>query len=58
LSQNEVAKFFEPFGEIIGIEVPKDSSGKNKGHAIIEYTTHKEAKLASQSMNGFEVSSG
>jgi len=44
LSQGEVAKFFEPFGEIIGIDVPRDSSGKNKGHAIIEFTTHKEAK--------------
>ena len=58
LSQSDVGKFFEPFGEIIGIEVPRDSSGKNKGHAIIEFTTHKEAKLASQSMNGFEVGSG
>jgi len=43
----EIAQFFEPFGEIISIELPKDSSDKNKGHAIIEFTTHKEAKNAS-----------
>jgi hypothetical protein len=43
-SRTEIAQFFEPFGEIISIELPKDSSGKNRGHAIIEYATHKEAK--------------
>lgn len=46
-SKSEIAQFFNPFGEIISIELPKDPSGKNKGHAIIEFTTHKDAKTAS-----------
>ncbi len=45
-SKTEIAQYFEPFGEIISIELPKDSLGKNKGHAIIEFTTHKDAKNA------------
>ena len=57
-SKTEIAKYFEPFGEIISIELPKDSQGKNKGHAIIEFTTHKDAKNASTLMNGIKISEG
>lgn len=45
--KSKIAEFFEPFGEIISIDLPKDLHDKNKGHAIIEFTTHKEAKNAS-----------
>ena len=58
LSKQEVVKFFEPFGEIVNIDLPKDLQDRNKGHAIIEFLTHKDAKIASQSMNGFEVTEG
>ena len=45
--KSKIAEFFEPFGEIVSIDVPKDMQDKNKGHAIIEFTTHKDAKNAS-----------
>ncbi len=36
--------------------MPKDSvTGRNKGHAIIEYYRHKDAKNAVKEMNGFDV---
>lgn len=58
LSKQDIKQFFEPFGEIDSIELPKDQQDRNKGHAIIEYSTHKDAKIASVSMNGFEVTPG
>lgn len=30
-------------------------TGKNKGHAIIEYNRHRDAKNAVREMNGFDV---
>jgi RNA recognition motif-containing protein len=30
-------------------------TGRNKGHAIIEFRKHKHAKIASKEMNGFEI---
>jgi len=45
--KSKIAEFFEPFGEIISIDLPKDMQDRNKGHAIIEFTTHKDAKNAS-----------
>ena len=42
--KSKIAEFFEPFGEIISIDLPKDMQDRNKGHAIIEFTTHKDAK--------------
>ena len=36
--------------------MPKDHiTGKNKGHAIIEFKRHKDAKTAVKEMNGFEI---
>ena len=46
---------FEPFGQLENIELPKDQYGRNLGHAIIQFGTHKDAKVASQSMNGFDI---
>ena len=57
-SKSQVASFFESFGEIIHIDLPRDQQDKNRGHAIIEFTTHKEAKDASRLMNGVEVAPG
>ena len=39
--------------------MPKDPyTGKNRGHAIVEFSSHKEARIAAQSMNGFELMHG
>lgn len=56
LTQQDIRQFFSPFGQIDAIELPKDPyTGKNRGHSIVEFSSHKEARLAAQSMNGFEL---
>ena len=56
LTQQDIRQFFSPFGQIDAIELPKDPySGNNRGHSIVEFSSHKEARIAAQSMNGFEV---
>lgn len=48
-----------PFGEVDAIELAKDPlTGQNKGHAIVEFRHHRDAKVAVKSMDGFEVSEG
>ena len=38
LTVNDIREFFNPFGSIDAIELPKDTyTGKNKGHAIVEF---------------------
>lgn len=59
LSQTDIRQFFSPFGQIDAIELPKDPyTGNNRGHAIVEFSSHKEAKIAAQSMSGFELMAG
>ena len=59
LNQEEIKKFFNPFGEIVSIDLPKDLiTGMNKGHAVIEFDRHIDAKQAAQTMDGIEVAPG
>lgn len=59
LNQDEIKKFFSPFGYIANIELPKDLiTGMNKGHAILEFEKHSHAKEAAQTMDGIEVAPG
>lgn len=59
LTQADIRQFFSPFGQIDAIELPKDPyTGNNRGHSIVEFATHKEARIAAQSMNGFELMEG
>ena len=56
---NDIRQCFSSFGQIDAIELPKDPfTGKNRGHSIVEFSTHKEARIAAQSMNGFELVKG
>lgn len=56
ISESDIRQWFSPFGDIDSIELPKDaSSGKNRGHAIIEFVRHRDAKNAVKEMNGFDV---
>ena len=49
-------QWFVPFGDIENIELPKDHiTGKNKGHAIIEFRSHRDAKNAVKEMNGLDI---
>ena len=55
----DIREFFSPFGNIDAIELPKDPfTGKNKGHSIVEFQHHSEAKVAASTMNNFEVMEG
>lgn len=59
LTQANIREFFTPFGDIDAIELPKDPyTGKNRGHAIVEFATHKSAQLAAESMDGFDFTDG
>lgn len=56
VAESEIRQWFNPFGDIDSIELPKDHiTGKNKGHAIIEFKRHRDAKDAVKEMNGFDV---
>ena len=47
VSESEIRNWFNPFGEIEAIELPKDPlTGKIKGHAIVEFRKHKDARNA------------
>mmetsp|Transcript_44267 Transcript_44267/g.42969 ORF Transcript_44267/g.42969 Transcript_44267/m.42969 type:complete len:274 (+) Transcript_44267:519-1340(+) len=54
--ESEIRQWFNPFGEIEGIELPKDqATGKIKGHAIVEFRKHRDAKTAVKQMDGFTI---
>jgi RNA-binding protein 39 len=58
VTESEIRTWFIPFGEIESIELPKDHiTGRNKGHAIIEFKRHRDAKDAVKEMNGFDINS-
>lgn len=47
VSESDIRQWFNPFGDIDNIELPKDPvTGRNKGHAIIEFARHRDAKNA------------
>ena len=59
MSQQDIRQWFSGFGQIDAIELPKDPyTGKNKGHSIVEFAKHNDAKMAASNMNGFEVIPG
>lgn len=43
---------------IDGIDLPRGAEGKNAGHAIIEFRSHKDAKIAVNAMHDFEATAG
>jgi len=58
LTDLDIRKFFEPFGMIDGIDLPRGADGKNAGHAVIEFRSQKDAKIAVKSMHNFEATAG
>jgi hypothetical protein len=43
---------------IDGIDLPRGAEGKNAGHAVIEFRSHKDAKIAVNAMHDFEATAG
>lgn len=56
LTELELEKLFEPFGELASVELLKDErSGASKGVAFIEYKRVGAARNALETLNGFEL---
>ncbi|KAI9207629.1 uncharacterized protein BJ171DRAFT_278644 [Polychytrium aggregatum] len=50
LAEDDLAGFFQPFGEIISVKIPP-----GKGCGFVQFTTRASAELAIQQMNGFAI---
>ena len=56
LTELELEKLFEPFGELESVELLKDErSGESKGVAFVQYKKVGGARMALEALNGFEL---
>ncbi|KAH0472709.1 MAG: hypothetical protein KVP17_003272 [Porospora cf. gigantea B] len=56
ITEAELMQLFEPFGEILSVDVHKDPyTAKNKGYAFIHYRQASDARDSIMAMNGFEI---
>lgn len=56
VSQDQLQRLFEPFGQISSIDIVKDKfSGESKGFGFIEMASHSEAQAAVAALNGREI---
>lgn len=56
LTEEDLRKTFEPFGEISNIVMSHDAvTGKHRGFCFIDFTTVEDTHKALQTMNGFEL---
>ncbi|KAK2953454.1 putative Cytotoxic granule associated RNA binding protein TIA1 [Blattamonas nauphoetae] len=54
--QESVRLIFEPLGRIRSIQMmPNPETGKHKGYGFIDYESPESAKIAIETMNGFEI---
>jgi len=50
-TETRLRKAFNPFGNLLDVQLPKDSSGQLKGFAFLKYSNLNEAKRAMDNMN-------
>jgi U1 small nuclear ribonucleoprotein len=56
ISESDIRSYFEGYGTIESIEIPKDHiTMKPKGYAIIEFSHSSESKEAVKILDGFEI---
>lgn len=56
LTELELEKLFEPFGELESVELLKDErSGESKGVAFVQYKKVGGARMGLEALNGFEL---
>lgn len=56
ISETDIRHYFEGYGTIESIEIPKDHiTMRPKGYAIIEFERSSEAKEAVKILDGFEI---
>eukprot|EP00177_Eucheuma_denticulatum_P008716 GFKZ01015839.1.p1 GENE.GFKZ01015839.1~~GFKZ01015839.1.p1 ORF type:complete len:411 (+),score=74.71 GFKZ01015839.1:1058-2290(+) len=54
LSEEDLRKIFEPFGEIASLQLQRDESGRSRGYGFVEFTQHESAKKALE-INGLDL---
>jgi RNA-binding protein 39 len=55
MTEHDLKKLFEPFGDIEYIDLFKKSTGENKGYAFICYKESRDAKAAVLRMENFRI---
>jgi RNA-binding protein 39 len=56
LTEDDLRLVFEPFGEVDYVGIQRDSeTGRSKGYGFIQYKRNRDAKVALEKMNGFEL---
>eukprot|EP01138_Halocafeteria_seosinensis_P006359 gb/GECG01006501.1/.p1 GENE.gb/GECG01006501.1/~~gb/GECG01006501.1/.p1 ORF type:complete len:523 (+),score=73.62 gb/GECG01006501.1/:1-1569(+) len=55
LTEAELEELFQPFGEIAGVKIGRDMSGRSKGTALVQYRNTALHNDVVQNMNGLPV---
>ncbi|EJT97754.1 splicing factor CC1-like protein [Dacryopinax primogenitus] len=56
LTESDVKQVFEPFGELEFVDLHRDPlTGRSKGFAFVQYKRSEDARMALQSMDGFDL---
>jgi RNA recognition motif-containing protein len=56
MSEDELQKLFEEYGEVISTKIIVDKySGRSKGFGFVEMTSDSEAEQAIEALNGLEI---
>jgi len=51
--ENELRGYFEQFGVVTGVKVPRAKSGKARGYAFVEFLHEEVAKVAAETMDNY-----
>ncbi|CAD7700816.1 unnamed protein product [Ostreobium quekettii] len=55
ISESDLRKIFEPFGELDFIQLAKDGSGNSQGYGFVQFKLMSDATKAMQQLNGLEI---
>ncbi|GJD09487.1 RNA-binding protein 39 [Galdieria sulphuraria] len=56
ISEDDLRTIFEPFGEVISLQLHKDpETGRSRGFGFVQYKNHEDAKKAFEQLNGLDL---
>ncbi len=55
VTEDDLRKAFENFGQVASVSIAKDSFGESRGIAFVEMPVEAEAQAAINSLNGHEL---
>lgn len=56
ISEDDLRTIFEPFGEVISLQLHKDpETGRSRGFGFVQYKNHEDAKKALEQLNGLDL---